>query len=337
MATIHNIKIKNFRGIQNFDQNFDNELICIIGRGDSGKSTILEAINLVLSSSGPRTYNFMFMKMFLDKAYTGLIFDMKDVLVKREILNTKNGYATLKALLGEDFSEHFFFYTLMKRCFGQRYENHSGKELEKALGGGMPDYYLRRGNRVFLFECKDVQMAANKKLSGDYEIVKNAIYEKYVANTEGRSKGISQLAKVIKERLPIILRDVDNAAPKGIKFIFPIIVYFDDCFDVEGPSYLLNKEFRKLMNDAMVQDDLIIKDVVMVNIEQLMRLENFFANDTLNLGTLINAYIDYKNQSILNQVFPFNKFLFQEARKKGYELRKTKWFDEVCQELVYTM
>lgn len=51
MATLHNLKIKNFRGIQNFDQNFDNGLTCIIGRGDSGKSTILEAINLVLSSS----------------------------------------------------------------------------------------------------------------------------------------------------------------------------------------------------------------------------------------------------------------------------------------------
>jgi len=51
MATLHNLKIKNFRGIQNFNQNFDNGLVCIIGRGDSGKSTILEAINLVLSSS----------------------------------------------------------------------------------------------------------------------------------------------------------------------------------------------------------------------------------------------------------------------------------------------
>lgn len=51
MAILHNIKIKNFRGIQNFDQNFSNGLTCIIGRGDSGKSTILEAVNLVLSSS----------------------------------------------------------------------------------------------------------------------------------------------------------------------------------------------------------------------------------------------------------------------------------------------
>jgi hypothetical protein len=72
----------------------------------------------------------------------------------------------------------------------------------------------------------------------------------------------------------------------------------------------------------------------MINIEQLMRLENFFADDRLKLATLINSYIDYKNQKDLNQLFPFNKFLFQEARKKGYEGKKTRWFDEVYQSLV---
>lgn len=51
MALLHNIKVKNFRGIQNFDQNFENGLTCIIGRGDSGKSTLLDAIGFVLSSS----------------------------------------------------------------------------------------------------------------------------------------------------------------------------------------------------------------------------------------------------------------------------------------------
>lgn len=66
-----------------------------------------------------------------------------------------------------------------------------------------------------------------------------------------------------------------------------------------------------------------------------MRLENFFANDKLKLATLINAYIDYKKMSELNQVFPFNKFLFQEARKQGYNLKKTKWFDDICQQLGY--
>ncbi|MCT3642172.1 hypothetical protein CMU11_08305 [Elizabethkingia anophelis] len=52
MAKIYSISISNFRGIKKFEQIFDfNNFICLLGRGDSGKTTILEAINLVLSSN----------------------------------------------------------------------------------------------------------------------------------------------------------------------------------------------------------------------------------------------------------------------------------------------
>ena len=286
-----------------------------------------------LIKTGPNIYNFMFMKMFLDKAYTGLLFDMKDALVKRGVLDDAMGYANLRSLLGEAFSERFFFYALMKKCFSLNYVSYCGEELEKALGKGMPDYYLRRRNRIFVFECKDVQMAAKKKLCGDYETIKKAIFEKYVANSKGHAKGIGQLANVIVEKIPSILNDVDKAAPNSVLFIYPVIVYFDDCFDVEGPNYLLNKEFQRIIGEKKVSADYEVKDVVMVNIEQLMRLENFFADEKLDLAYLINSYIEYKEESELNQVFPFNKYMFQEARKAGYELKKTRWFDEIFENL----
>ena len=286
-----------------------------------------------LIKTGPNIYNFMFMKMFLDKAYTGLLFDMKDALVKRGVLDPTMGYANLRSFLGEEFSERFFFYSLMKKCFGLNYVNYSGEELEKALGKGMPDYYLRRQNRIFVFECKDVQMAAKKKLSGDYETIKKAIFEKYITNSKGRAKGIGQLANVIIEKIPSILSEVDKSAPNSVIFVYPVIVYFDDCFDVEGPNYLLNKEFQRIISEKRVTADYEVKDVVMVNIEQLMRLENFFVAEKLDLAYLINSYIEYKEEFELNQVFPFNKYIFQESRKVGYELKKTRWFDEVFENL----
>lgn len=50
MAKIHTLKISNFRGIKQFEQIFGNEnFICLIGRGDSGKTSILDAISFVLS------------------------------------------------------------------------------------------------------------------------------------------------------------------------------------------------------------------------------------------------------------------------------------------------
>lgn len=144
---------------------------------------------------------------------------------------------------------------------------------------------------------------------------------------------MSQLASVITDKLNLILKQKDTDAPNSYMFVFPIVVYFDDCFDVEGPNYLLNKEFLRLLGNRTTRKDCEVKDLVMVNIEQMMRLENFFADYKLDLAYLINSYIDYKEQAVLNQVFPFNKFLFQEAKRVGYDLKKTRWFDEIYDNL----
>jgi putative ATP-dependent endonuclease of OLD family len=50
MSRIVNLRIKNFRCFQNFEASFGNEhFIVLIGRGDSGKSAILKAIDALLS------------------------------------------------------------------------------------------------------------------------------------------------------------------------------------------------------------------------------------------------------------------------------------------------
>lgn len=49
MPKLFHLYIENFRGIEKFDHTFNEGLTCIIGRGDSGKTTILDAISYVLS------------------------------------------------------------------------------------------------------------------------------------------------------------------------------------------------------------------------------------------------------------------------------------------------
>ena len=49
MARIYSIKIENYRGIKHLEQTFgDENLVVLIGRGDTGKSTLLHAIQAVL-------------------------------------------------------------------------------------------------------------------------------------------------------------------------------------------------------------------------------------------------------------------------------------------------
>lgn len=65
----------------------------------------------------------------------------------------------------------------------------------------------------------------------------------------------------------------------------------------------------------------------------MLPVSSFFAAEKLDLAYLINSYIKYKEEFELNQVLPFNKYIFQEARKVGYELKKIRWFDEVFENL----
>lgn len=57
MAKIHTLKISNFKGLEKFEHVFGmTDFICLIGRGDSGKTTILEAISAVLSPNWNLTF-----------------------------------------------------------------------------------------------------------------------------------------------------------------------------------------------------------------------------------------------------------------------------------------
>lgn len=47
---VRKLSIRNFRGIKTFDWNVDTNFVCLVGPGDSTKTTILDALGLVLSS-----------------------------------------------------------------------------------------------------------------------------------------------------------------------------------------------------------------------------------------------------------------------------------------------
>ncbi len=51
MKTITKIQLRNFKKYQEFNVDFDPELNLLIGDNEAGKSTILTAIELVLSGS----------------------------------------------------------------------------------------------------------------------------------------------------------------------------------------------------------------------------------------------------------------------------------------------
>lgn len=56
MSKIIEIDIKHYRGIKSFSQKFSSNVVCLIGRGDSSKTTVLEAIKATLSPRWNHTF-----------------------------------------------------------------------------------------------------------------------------------------------------------------------------------------------------------------------------------------------------------------------------------------
>jgi len=276
----------------------------------------------------------LFSKFFVDKLFPGLLFDMASTLASiGTFYDEVVAYRSIKQQVGERFSEQYMLYRTLVNTLSRRMPVRiCGQDLHKVVKSGEPDYYARRNNRVFVFEFKDVRLDSQTISSCDYETIIQKLYNTFVFNEEGKPKGVKQLANVIENKLPEIVSRIDTAVPNGKLKIYPVLVYTDGSFDIEGINYYLNGEFRRVIGS--VDDRFQVKDLVMVNLNLLMKLENYFRNGKIDLDKVMNEYLAFKeSKEILNTV-PFNKYLFQYARGKGFDMKFTQTFKDTFNELL---
>ena len=279
-------------------------------------------------------YAILFSKFFVDKMFQGMLFDMASTLAGIGTFDDEvSAYKALKQQVGERFSEHYLLYRTLETTLLRRVPIRvTGESLHKVLRSGEPDYYARRNNRILVFEFKDVRIDDNTKTSCDFEKIRQTLFNLFVENEEGRPKGVRQLAGVVENKLPEILSRVDTTVSEGYLNIYPILVYTDGSFDIEGINYYLNEEFKKCLN--CVDDRFQVKDLVMINLNLLMKLENSFINGKIEFDKVLNEYLAFKDSKEQLNTVPFNKYLFQYARRKGFDMKFTGTFKETFDELL---
>lgn len=212
-----------------------------------------------------------------------------------------------------------------------------GEDIKKILKEGEPDYYMRQGSNVFLFEFKDSTLNAKIKHSGEFKKIKKSVLEKFEETSDSQRKGIKQIINSIIHiynslfnRPELDLYDSENIT------IYPIIVHTDCSFEVEGINYILKERFKELLIEKNINNRHLIKDVVIINLDTLIALQDLFKCNKLELSTSINDYLNYSsNESkILNRLYPFDKFLFQQAHKVGYRYLAPTEFKELIKEQI---
>lgn len=293
---------------------------------------ILDIMSVNLSTSGDvpniqekplykvdeNVYCILFFKFFIDKFFHSLIFDLAHAIESKGLINTAKtpAYIQLKQKIGQKFTEQFLFYTILNRTLvDEGFHKFTGTELEKVFDQGMPDYIAFKSNKVFVFEFKDIQMKSDVRQCQDYDKIINFVDHSLIASESGKPKGITQLANVIEKHLN---KALDSWNINGKLQIYPIIVYTDSCFDIEGFNYYLNNKFKIVMSEKKVNTDWEVKDLVMVNLDSLMMFERAFKDRKLDLDTLLDEYSVYQNSDPVYKVVPFNKYLFQRGKAIGY-------------------
>ena len=272
----------------------------------------------------------------IQKIYNGLYFELKDIY-ENELNNKKN---TFRTYFTAYFSESFLLYKVLRMIYKKRsYIQFTGDEIkEHYQKEGGPDYYIRNGKKIFLFENKDNFISPIAKTSYDFTKIIEDVNKKLV--TEG--KGIAQLIKNIKSTLGKKYT-FDKAYHSNNCKIYPILVTHRNEFDASGINRYLNEHFAaelaKLKSEGYTVAN--IQPLTLINIDVLLANQHLLKAGTLRLDELIDQYHQFVNTTrihvgldqnrdtkIHETYYSFSDYMFYVYARKNkidYKLELLKW------------
>ena len=239
---------------------------------------------------------FLNLNFFVDKIYQGIQFDFARVLVDNSATfkgKKIKSRVQFLSIFGDEFSETGLFYKIMEHCFEKsNYSIQNGNEIKRIITDGEPDYYIRDKAKVYLFEFKNVFLGGKIKHTIDFETIRAGIYEKLVENKNGDPKGIKQLTAVINK-----IREAEFNKFDDYDFddtiIYPVIVFTDFSFNTAGVNFMLNKEFREVLESQQVKLRTKIKNLILIDLDDFIKYQDLYRNKKIKLNNLFNGYLDY--------------------------------------------
>lgn len=290
-------------------------------------------------------YRIIFNLFVVEKIFKGVYFLLKDILDKMPEEERKQiKISNLRSFYGDEFSEKILCYKVMESIYPDKCIRFSGKELAAKKIDGAPDYYVRKGKNILLVESKDFLIAADKKMSFDFNV-----YEKefgkvldYEEMPDGKikSKAIMQLINSIRRLLKKEFSTDTDYHYKEV-FIYPILLTHDHQYDTPGFNELIDFWFQDAMSELAKESLFIhhVKPLSVVNIDSLIYNQVGLANG-IPLHEMLNLYLENKKvvqkkqnfksqeehdkyleeykQMRMSKLIPFSMFIDKYFHKHGF-------------------
>ena len=222
--------------------------------------------------------NFLF-----DHIYKAHIFSLNS------FIQQKGGGNNFLSDKGKFFIEEIYLPKVLDKCF-PNYDRYYSSLCKDSNGEELCDAYIRDNDKICIIECKDVLLNADIKNSGDRKKLFDESDKKFVKNEKGKQKGITQLFNAVKDINDNSVSFDSSIKNEGLE-IFPVIIYTDNSFGIEG----LNKYYRELFENRIKGIELKVKvhPIVFINLSYFEKHYKFYANNQLNIWDMLDKYNDY--------------------------------------------
>lgn len=256
-----------------------------------------------------KIYLLLNVNLLVDKMYQGMKFDFFKSIKKHGLL-TKDGkkyinYPHFNSVLGEVFSEPKMLYPFLHKCFdGIADKLIEGETLNANGMTGAPDFYMREGDTLFLFEYKDLTLGDSVKFSQNEEFIKQQILERICydgidSNGKYKRKGGGQLLATIDNLLNKHSFDQYDSNVNLIKKICPIIVTTDSAFSSLGVNAIVIAAFNKILNEKGYKfGDVFLSVPVIIDFDTLIKLGYMLSIKKINLWKVVCDYLTNNKFSI---------------------------------------
>lgn len=256
------------------------------------------------------SYLFINLNFFIDKIYEGVQFRFYTSLTKetKKKIFKINDFGDFRNLLGSKFSEQVLFSEIAAKLF-KSVKVHIPEIQISSHIDCRPDYYIRNNSKIFVFEYKDLLINKETKHSYNLDTIIESIHNKLVENERGEPKGITQLFNNIQKIRNGALSEYDDTDFINSKY-YPIIVVTDISFQQLGINYIIIKNFREILDKSELPNKHLIKDPVIIVLDDLIKFEDLFSRKKIKLNSMIDNYLSFINTNdIWQNIASFHEFI----------------------------
>lgn len=159
-----------------------------------------------------------------------------------------------------------------------------------------PDFYIRKGNNIFILECKAIKLNGQLKDSNDIGEISNNLKNKLVAKTTSNNKSIGKTKKEGVGQLVQHIHNMENGTFKMDDFnfndnevnYFPILVLENSEINQPPLTPILNKQYQELLNLDNTINKRKCHRLIVTNIISLFKCKNAIKRE--GLASIISEY-----------------------------------------------